>query len=87
MTPQEILAEVIGILLGGLGEVATEMGSALSEFVQAIAFTTTTGEGGVVTQELSAFFVIVLIFWAITLALGLFRFILNVITSAGNRAR
>lgn len=82
MTPQEILAEVIGILLGGLGDVATEMGTALSEFVRAIAFTGT-GE----TETLSAFFVIVLVFWAITLALSLFRFILNVITSAGNRAR
>lgn len=82
MTPQQILAEVVGILLGALGEVASEMGGALSEFVQAIAFTSS-GE----TQTLSAFFVILLIFWAITLALSLFRWVLNVITSAGNRNR
>ena len=83
MTATEILAEVISIITGGIVETAQAMGSGIAEAVQAIVFST--GTGG--EQELSALFIIVLIFAGVALSLSLFRWTLNLITSFGNRNR
>lgn len=72
MTASEILAQVISIITGGIVEVATAMGTGVSTLVQNIAFTGT-GE----TQELSLFFILVLVFAGVSLALGLARLIIN----------
>lgn len=82
MTATEILAEVISIITGGIVETAQSMGSGIAQAVQSIVFTTV-GE----TQELSALFIIVLIFAGVALSLSLFRWTLNLITSFGNRNR
>lgn len=76
MTALEILQEVIGILVGGITEVATAMGQGISTIVETIAFTGT-GE----TQALSTVFILVLVFGGVSLALSLFRLLFSWIMS------
>lgn len=76
MNALEILQEVIGILVGGITEVATAMGQGISTIVENIAFTGT-GE----TQTLSTVFILVLVFGGVSLALSLFRLLFSWIMS------
>lgn len=78
MTAAEILAEVIGIITGGITDVAAAMGQGISTLVSNIAFTGTGSD-----QQLSVFFVLVLVFAGIALALGLCRAIVKFVTGLG----
>jgi hypothetical protein len=78
MTATEIMAQVIQIITGGIVEVGTALGEGVSALVQAIAFT---GTGD--TQEMSTFFILVLIFAGVSLALSLARLIINWIQGLG----
>lgn len=82
MTPAQILTQVISILTGGIVETATAMGTGISTAVTSLCFTGTGAD-----QTLSAFFIFVLIFSAISLSLSLFRWVVNLIGSFGNRNR
>lgn len=83
MTSAEILSEVISILVGGITQVASAMGTGISTLVQSIAFTTG-AEGG---KSLSALFVLVLVFGGVSLALGLCRLVVNFVMSLGGKNR
>lgn len=78
-----ILQEIIELLLGGLTDTATALGSGLSELVKGIFLT------GAGTTEapyaLSVFGGLVVIFAGISLALGLCRWVVNFVTSLGER--
>lgn len=78
MTASDILAEVIGILTGGITEVATAMGQGISTLVENIAFSGTGAD-----QQLSVFFILVLVFGGVALALGLCRAIVKFVTGLG----
>lgn len=78
MTATEIMSQVIQIITGGVVQVGAAIGEGVSALVQSIAFTGT-GE----TQEMSTFFILVLIFAGVSLALGLARLILNWIQGLG----
>lgn len=77
-----IMQDIIGILVGGITEVANGIGSGLSTLAQSI-FLTTSGE----TTTLSAFGILIVVFAGISLALGLCRLVYQFLTSLGARNR
>ena len=74
-----LLTEIIGLLVGGITEFGKGIGTGLSELVSSI-FITTAGE----VTKLSVFGGIIVIFAAISLAVGLSRWVVNFVTSLGN---
>lgn len=82
MTPAQILTQVISILTGGIVETATAMGTGISTAVTSLCFT---GSGE--SQTISAFFTFVLIFAGVSLALSLFRWVVNLVGSFAQRNR
>lgn len=77
-----IVQAIIEILLAGLVEMGTGIGEALSGMVTGIMFT---GDG--TSQTLSVFAVVLFVFGGISLAFSLTRWVLNFVTSIGNRNR
>lgn len=82
MAGTAIVSAIIEILLAGLTSMGTGIGQALSGMVTAIMFNGT-GE----TQTLSVFAVVLFVFGGISLAFSLTRWVLNFVTSIGNRNR
>lgn len=76
------LTQAITLLTGGITGVASALGSGLSTLVQDLAVTGT-GE----SATMSAFMSVVLIFGGISLAIGLGRWVVNLLTSLGQRNR
>lgn len=72
----ELLTEIITLLVGGITQVASGIGGGLQTLVSSIFLTT---EGG-----LSDFGGLIIVFGAISLALGLCYFVVNWLTSWGN---
>lgn len=81
-----LLKDIISILVGGLVEFGEGIGSALSALVKSI-FLVTTGNGADATTTLSVFGVMIIIFSAVSLAVGLSRWAVNFLTSLGRRNR
>ncbi len=79
----EILTEIITILVGGFTEFAAGFGAGITALVQGI-FLTSGADGA---QTLSTFGVLVIVFAAISLCVGLSRWVLNFVTSLGARNR
>lgn len=75
----EVLQEIINILVSGISQVATGIGSGLTALVQNIFLTA--GENG--AYELSVFGGVVIVFAGISLAIGLCRWVMSFITSLG----
>lgn len=75
---QPILTEIVSLLTGGITGVATGVGSGVSNLVSNI-FITGTGD----SQSLSVFGGVVIVFAAISLAIGLCRWVMNFLTSLG----
>lgn len=75
---QSILSEIIQILVGGITQLATGIGTGLKSLVEAI-FLDTSGN----TTSLSTFGGIVVVFAGIALAIGLCRWVMNFVTSLG----
>ena len=78
MTGTALLTAILEILFGAFTATGEAMGSALSNFATAIFVT----EGAI-----SVFGSFIVIFASISLALGLFRWVLNFLTSLGSRNR
>ena len=76
-----ILEGILDLLFGAFTETGAAMGSALSSFAESIFITTGT------TAAISTFGSLIVIFAAISLSLGLFRWVLNFLTSLGSRNR
>lgn len=77
-----ILTEIISLLTGGITGVASGIGQGLSTLASAV-FLDTTGDNPV----LSVFGGLVIVFAGISLALTLCRWIVNFVTSLGQRNR
>lgn len=75
-----IMMQIIEIMIGALSGIGEGIGLALSEMATAI-FMTGTGD----SQTLSVFGTLIIIFAGLSLAFGLTRWVLNFITSLGNR--
>lgn len=78
MTGTALLTAILEILFGVFTATGEAMGSALSNFATAIFVT---------GEAISVFGSFIVIFAAISLALGLFRWVLNFLTSLGSRNR
>lgn len=74
-----VLQEIITLLVSGISQMATGIGSGLNALVNAI-FLDTTGTSPV----LSTFGGLIVVFAGIALAIGLSRFVVNWVTSLGN---
>lgn len=75
----EVLQEIINILVSGISQVATGIGSGLTALVQNIFLTP--GTDG--SYELSVFGGVVIVFAGISLAIGLCRWVMSFVTSLG----
>lgn len=82
MTWSAFLTEAISLLTGGIVGVAGALGTGISTLVQDLAVT---GTGADATM--SAFMSIVFVFGGISLAIGLGRWVVNLLSSLGNRNR
>lgn len=74
-----VLQEIITLLVSGISQMATGIGSGLQALANAI-FLDTTGSSPV----LSTFGGLIVVFAGIALAIGLSRFVVNWVTSLGN---
>lgn len=79
MAATEIVSEIVEILVAGLTELGTGIGSGIANFAQSLAFSGT-GEN----QTLSVYFVLVLVFAGVALAIGLTTRIFTWLSSLGN---
>lgn len=76
-----ILSEIIQLLVGGITGVAQGIGVGLSTLAESVFLT------GTETKTLSTFGALVIIFAGISLAIGLCRWVVNFVTSLGQRNR
>lgn len=83
MTGTDIVGAIVDIMVSGITGVAEGVGAGLSTLAQAIFFVTP--EGG--TETLSVLGTLIVVFAAISLALALCRWVLNFLTSLGQRNR
>lgn len=74
-----VLQEIITLLVSGISQMATGIGTGLQALVGAI-FLDTSGS----TPVLSTFGGIIVVFAGIALAVGLCRWVVNFLTSLGN---
>lgn len=74
-----VLQEIITLLVSGISQMATGIGTGLNALVNAI-FLDTSGSAPV----LSTFGGLIVVFAGIALAIGLSRFVVNWVTSLGN---
>lgn len=80
MSGTAIVTEIVNILVAGITQLGTGIGAGISNFAQALAFTGT-GE----SQTLSVYFVLVIVFAGVSLAIGLTRLIFMWLESLGAR--
>lgn len=74
-----VLQEIITLLVSGISQMATGIGTGLQALVNSI-FLDTTGS----TPALSTFGGLIVVFAGIALAVGLCRWVVNFVTSLGN---
>lgn len=82
MTGVGIVQAIVEILVSGITGVATGIGSGLSSLATSIFLT---GEGA--SQTISTFGTLIVAFAGIALAIGLCRWVVNFVTSLGQRNR
>ena len=83
MTGVEIVQEIVQILVAGITQLGAGIGAGISNFAQSLAFVTV-GTGADATTEMSVYFVLVLVFAAVALGIGLTTKIFNWLSSLGN---
>lgn len=76
-----ILTEIIALLVSGITGIASGIGAGLSELVQSI-FLEMGADGAV--EGLSTFGGLIIVFAAVSLAIGLSRWVVNWVTSLGS---
>lgn len=86
MTGTELVTQIITILVSALKPFAEGIGDGLSALAQSI-FLQTVGTGTDATTTLSVFGTLIIVFAAISLAVGLSRWVLQFVSSLGNRNR
>ena len=78
-----VLEQIITLLTSGLVSMGKGVGGALNSIVSDMFIVTTTDSAGVTTQTLSVFGSVVIVFCAISLAIGLTKLIYHFLTSLG----
>ena len=77
-----VLQEIMTLLVSGISQLATGIGSGLKSLVEAIFLT---GEGTQASPyALSTFGGVIVIFAGVALAIGISRWVMNFVTSLGN---
>lgn len=76
-----VLQEIITLMVSGITQLATGIGSGLQALVSNIFLETPSGS---TTPQLSVFGGMIVVFAGIALAVGLCRFVVNWLTSLGN---
>ena len=76
-----VLQEIISLLVSGISQMASGIGSGLTALVSNIFLETDATSGA---QSLSTFGGIIVVFAGIALAVGLCRWVVNFLTSLGN---
>lgn len=76
-----IVTQIVQILVAGITQLGTGIGEGVSNFATALAFTGT-GEN----RTLSVYFVLVIVFAGVSLAIGLTRLIFGWLESLGARS-
>lgn len=84
MSGVQTVQAIVEILVAGIQGLAEGIGSGISEFAQALAYTTT-GTGSDAVTTLSPYFILVIVFAGISLAVGLTRLIFMWLSSLGAR--
>lgn len=82
MTGIAVVEQIVGILVSGITGLASGIGTGVQSLVNALWFTTT-GTGSDAVTTMSVFAVMVCVFAAIGLAVGLSRLIFNWLGSLG----
>ena len=82
MTGTGIVTEIVSILTSGISGVASGVGAGLSTLATSIFMT---GSGD--SQTMSVFGILIVAFAGISLALALCRWVVNFVTSLGQRNR
>lgn len=83
MDGANIVTEIVEILVAGITQLGSGIGSGVANFIQSLAFTTT-GEGSSATTTMSVFFVLIVVFAGVALAIGLTTKLFNWLSSLGN---
>lgn len=78
MTASAIISEIITILTGAITQMASAIGTGVSDFVSGIFFQGTGDQ-----QSLSVFAIVTLVFAGVALAIGLGRLILHWLSTLG----
>lgn len=86
MTGTELVTQIITILVSAFKPFAEGIGAGLSSLAQSI-FLQTVGTGSDATTSLSVFGTLIIVFAAISLAIGLSRWVLQFVSSLGSRNR
>lgn len=76
-----VLQEIITLLVSGVSQIATGIGSGLTALVSQIFLETDAQTGA---QSLSVFGGMIVVFAGVALAIGLCRWVVNWLTSLGN---
>lgn len=79
MTPTDIVQDVVDILVAGITNLGAGIGSGIQSFVTSLAFTGTGSD-----QTLSVYFVMVLVFAGVALAVSLTTRIFSWLSNLGN---
>lgn len=82
MTGTEVVTNIVQIMVSAITGIAEGVGTGFSTLIDNIFFTTT---GDV--QSLSVFGIMIIVFAAISLGIGLCRWVVNFLTSLGARNR
>lgn len=79
MTGENLVSEIVKIIVSGITEMGKGIGAGISGAVEAMAFTSGTGD----SKTLSVWFIVVLAFAGISLAVGLTRLVYTFLTTLG----
>ena len=79
MQPTAIVSEIVSILTAGIAGMAQGIGAGVNTFATSLAFTGTGND-----QTLSIYFVLVLVFAGVALAVGITTRIFSWLSSLGN---
>lgn len=82
MDGANLVSQIVQIIVSGITEMGKGIGAGISNVVQQMAFTTT-GTGESATTTLSVWFIVVLAFAGISLAVGLTRLVYTFLTTLG----
>ena len=83
MTGTALVTAIVEILVSALTGIGTAIGESLSSTMSSLLFVTASGG----TTSLSPFAIVVIAFMGVSLGFTLCRWVVNVFTSFGNRAR